>query len=62
MLPLKVICLYDLTNFFYTTFIFIAVFPREDLTFRLFILSMGVFFAVAANILLHYITLLTFQN
>lgn len=40
MLPLKVIYLYDLSNFLYTTFI--TVFPREDLTFRLLILSMGV--------------------
>lgn len=59
VLPPKVIYLYDLTNFLYTTFM---VFLQEDLTFRLLILSMGVLLQWLQIFFLSYITFLTFQN
>lgn len=59
---LQVIYVYDLNNFLYTTFIFIAVFPQEDLTFKLLILSMGALLQRLQIFFLTYITFLTYQN
>lgn len=59
---LQVIYLYDLNNFLYTTFIFIAFFPQEDLTFKLLILSMGALLQRLQIFFLTYITFHTYQN